>query len=135
MNADPSEQVESYSFRSRYGVLRSLSPCGWRDDGYRHYIVDGASTYVRSSGGGMMVDFEGGPFIHTGEFIDPDAPLPVRLVECLGAFPCIGADEIIVGVEWVDGESAARLRRASLYSNADGHYYAHIWTARASAHS
>jgi len=133
VNADPSQQVQSYTFRSRYGVLRSLSPCGWGDDGYRHYIVDGVSAYVR--GGEGMIDFEGGPFVHTGEFINPESPQPVYLVECLGAFPCIGADEIIVGVEWVDGESAARLRRASLYSKADGHYYAHIWTRRVSDNS
>jgi hypothetical protein len=90
--------------------------------------VDGASAYVR--GGEGMIDFEGGPFVHTGEFINPESPQPVYLVECLGAFPCIGADEIIVGVEWVDGETAARMRRAALYIGNDTHAYAHIWTRR-----
>ena len=123
----------AYSFASRYGDARSLSPLGEQGDGTRAYIIEGESRYVR--GGEGMIDFEGGPFIHTGKFINPESPQPVYLVECLGAFPCIGADEIIVGVEWVDGESAARLRRAPLYSKADGHYYAHIWTRRVSDNS
>jgi hypothetical protein len=65
----------AYSISARYGLHRSLSPLGLQADGCRHYILWGYSVYTR--GGHGMIDFEGGPFVSTGEFLNPDAPQPV----------------------------------------------------------
>ena len=97
-NATPS----AYSFASRYGAARSLSPLGEQGDGTRAYIIEGESRYVR--GGEGMIDFEGGPFVSNGAcFGGPDP----TLVEQIGAFPCIGADEVVVAAQWLSREHAA----------------------------
>ena len=95
----------AYTTSSRYGVTRSLSPLGAQPDGTRQYILWGESHYVR--GGHGMIDFEGGPFVSTGEFLDPDNPQPVHLVDCVGAVPCVGGDEIVIGAQWLDRARAA----------------------------
>ena len=92
----------AYSFASRYGDARSLSPLGEQSDGTRAYIIEGESRYVR--GGEGMIDFEGGPFVSNGAcFGGPDP----TLVEQIGAFPCIGADEVVVDARWLSREDAA----------------------------
>jgi hypothetical protein len=96
---------QSYTISARYGLNRSLSPLGAQPDGCRHYILWGESHYVR--GGHGMIDFEGGPFVSTGEFLDPDNPQPVRLVDCIGNLPCVGADEVVVEARWMDAQDAA----------------------------
>lgn len=95
----------AYTTSSRYGVVRSLSPLGEQPDGTRQYILWGRSHYVR--GGDGMIDFEGGPFVSTGAFLDPDSPQPVRLVDCVGALPCLDGSEIVIGAQWVSRENAA----------------------------
>lgn len=95
----------SYTLSARYGLQRSLSPLGPQPDGTRHYILWGESRYVR--GGFGMIDFEGGPFVSTGEFIDPADPQPVRFVDCIGDLPCVGADEMVVEARWLDAADAA----------------------------
>ena len=95
----------AYTTSSRYGVSRSLSPLPRRDDGTQAFILWGESHYVR--GGDGMIDFEGGPFVSTGEFVNPDHPEPVRLVDCVGALPCLDGSEIVIGAQWVSREDAA----------------------------
>ena len=95
----------AYITSSRYGATRSLSPLGAQSDGTRQYILWGRSHYVR--GGDGMIDFEGGPFVSTGAFLDPDSPQPVRLVDCVGALPCLDGSEIVIGAQWVSRENAA----------------------------
>jgi hypothetical protein len=98
MNTTPT----AYSFTSRYGAARSLSPLGLQTDGTRAYIIEGESRYVR--GGEGMIDFEGGPFVSNGAcFGGPDP----TLAEQIGAFPCIGADEVVVEAQWLSRASAA----------------------------
>lgn len=95
----------AYTTSSRYGVTRSLSPLGAQPDGTRQYILWGESRYVR--GGHGMIDFEGGPFVSTGEFLDPENPQPVRLVDCIGQIPCVDRDEIVIAAQWLDRARAA----------------------------
>lgn len=95
----------AYTTSSRYGVTRSLSPLRSREDGVQQFILWGESRYVR--GGDGMIDFEGGPFVSTGEFVNPDHPEPVYLVDCVGALPCLDGDEIVVGAQWMSREDAA----------------------------
>lgn len=101
MNSTPN----AYTTSSRYGVSRSLSPLGEQPDGTRQYILWGRSHYVR--GGHGMIDFEGGPFVTTGEFLDPNNPQPVRFVDCVGALPCVDEGEIVIGAQWLDSTKAA----------------------------
>lgn len=123
-----SPSPQAYAFRSRYGSLRSLSPLGTAPDGTRSYIIEGESRYVR--GGHGMIDFEGGPFVCTGEFINPDSPDPIPLVEAVGAFPCIGADEIVVEARWIDADDAAHALH--ILPKRDKNYcYAYIKTRKA----
>ena len=95
----------AYTTSSRYGVARSLSPLPRRDDGTQAFILWGESHYVR--GGDGMIDFEGGPFVSTAEFVNSDNPEPVRLVDCVGALPCLDGREIVIGAQWVSREDAA----------------------------
>jgi hypothetical protein len=95
----------AYTTSSRYGVARSLSPLPRRDDGTQVFILWGESYYVR--GGDGMIDFEGGPFVSTGEFVNPDNPEPVYLVDCVGALPCLDGREIVIGAQWMSREDAA----------------------------
>ena len=96
----------AYSFASRYGDARSLSPLGEQGDGTRAYIIEGESHYVR--GGEGMIDFEGGPFVSTDSFLNADdTEAPAYLVQQIGAFPCIGANEVVVGAQWLSRENAA----------------------------
>ena len=95
----------AYAISARYGLNRSLSPLGLRQDGCLHYILWGESRYVR--GGHGMIDFEGGPFVSTGEFLNPDAPQPVYLVDCIGTLPCIDATEVVVEARWMEAADAA----------------------------
>jgi len=96
----------AYSFASRYGDARSLSPLGEQGDGTRAYIIEGESHYVR--GGEGMIDFEGGPFVSTDSFLNADdTEAPAYLVQQIGAFPCIGANEVVVGAQWLSREHAA----------------------------
>lgn len=95
----------AYTTSSRYGVPRSLSPLRSRGDGVQQFVLWGESHYVR--GGDGMIDFEGGPFVSTGEFVNPDNPEPVRLVDCVGALPCLDGGEIVVGAQWMSREDAA----------------------------
>ncbi len=101
----PESVPTAYTTSSRYGATRSLSPLGAQPDGTRQYILWGESHYVR--GGHGMIDFEGGPFVSTGEFLDPENPQPVRLVDCVGALPCVDRDEIVIGAQWLDRARAA----------------------------
>lgn len=57
-----------------------------------------------------MIDFEGGPFVCTGEFLNPDDPYPVRLREALPGFEWIGSDEVVVGAEWITEQHARELQ-------------------------
>jgi hypothetical protein len=96
----------AYSFASRYGDARSLSPLGEQGDGTRAYIIEGESRYVR--GGEGMIDFEGGPFVSTDSFLNTDdTEAPAYLVQQIGTFPCIGANEVVVGAQWLSRENAA----------------------------
>ena len=95
----------AYSISARYGLHRSLSPLGLQQDGCRHYILWGESIYTR--GGHGRIDFEGGPFVSTGEFLNPDAPQPVYLVDCIGVLPCVGANEVVVEARWMEPADAA----------------------------
>lgn len=95
----------AYTISARYGLHRSLSPLGLQQDGCRHYILWGESRYVR--GGDGMIDFEGGPFVSTGEFLNPDAPQPVYLVDCIGTLPCVGVEEVVVEARWMEPADAA----------------------------
>ena len=95
----------AYTTSSRYGVPRSLSPLRSREDGARQFVLWGESRYVR--GGDGMIDFEGGPFVSTGEFLNPDHPEPVYLVDCVGALPCLDGGEIVIGAQWMSREDAA----------------------------
>lgn len=96
----------AYAFTSRYGEARSLSPLGVQSDGTRAYIIEGESRYVR--GGEGMIDFEGGPFVSTDSFVNPDnTEAPAYLVRQIGAFPCIGAKEVVVEAQWLSRENAA----------------------------
>ena len=95
----------AYTTSSRYGVARSLSPLPRRDDGTQQFVLWGESRYVR--GGDGMIDFEGGPFVSTAEFVNPDHPEPVYLVDCVGALPCLDGSEIVVGAQWMSREDAA----------------------------
>lgn len=101
----PQPTPTAYTTSSRYGATRSLSPLGAQSDGTRQYILWGESRYVR--GGHGMIDFEGGPFVSTGEFLDSENPQPVRLVDCVGQIPCVGAEEIVIGAQWIDRDHAA----------------------------
>jgi hypothetical protein len=75
-------------------------------DGTRAYIIEGESHYVR--GGEGMIDFEGGPFVSTESFLNPDGTAaPAYLVQQIGAFPCLGADEVVVEAQWLSRENAA----------------------------
>ena len=119
----------AYTTSSRYGATRSLSPLGAQPDGTRQYILWGESRYVR--GGHGMIDFEGGPFVCTGEFINPDSPDPIPLVEAVGAFPCIDPAEIVVGAQWMDAEDAAHALKLMRPNANKNYYYALITTKRA----
>lgn len=95
----------AYTISARYGLNRSLSPLPRRGDGTQAFVLWGESRYVR--GGDGMIDFEGGPFVSTGEFLDPDAPQPVYLVDCIGTLPCLDGGEIVIGAQWMEREDAA----------------------------
>lgn len=99
----------AYTTSSRYGVTRSLSPLRSREDGVQQFVLWGESRYVR--GGDGMIDFEGGPFVSTAEFVNPDHPEPVYLVDCVGALPCLDGSEIVIGAQWVSRENAAHALR------------------------
>lgn len=119
---------QAYSFRSRYGSLRSLSPLPPLADGTRQYVIEGESHFVRSGPG--MIDFEGGPFVCTGAFINPDTPQAIPLVEAVGAFPCIDPAEIIVGAQWMDAGDAAHALKLIQPNANKNYYYALITTKR-----
>lgn len=95
----------AYSFASRYGAVRSLSPLGRGTDGLNHYIVEGQSRYIRGADG--MVDFEGGPFIAAARFCKMEGMGEPTLAEAIGEFPCFSPSEIVVDVQWLDGVDAA----------------------------
>ena len=91
-----SKYPPSYAFTSRYGQHRSIT----RIDA-THYLVEGNTRYVR---GGhdpksewTMVDFEGGPFIATGE----------TLQVCVGEFPCLDGSAVVENVKWISPDAAA----------------------------
>jgi hypothetical protein len=101
----PESVPTAYTTSSRYGATRSLSPLGEQRDGTHQFVLWGESRYVR--GGDGMIDFEGGPFVSTGEFMDSAHPEPVRLVDCVGTLPCLDGSEIVVGAQWIDRDHAA----------------------------
>lgn len=105
MPADPHTPPQSHTIAARYGLVRSLSPLGAQPDGCRHYVLWGESRFTR--GGFGMIDFEGGPFVSTGEFLDPDNPQPVRLVDCIGDLPCVDPREVVVEARWMEPRDAA----------------------------
>ena len=101
MTADPTTPT-AYSFVSRYGVARSLSPLGRQGDGCNGYIIEGESRYVR--GGEGMIDFEGGPFVSNGKCYGGPDP---TLAEQIGDFPCVSPSEVVVDAQWLSREQAA----------------------------
>jgi hypothetical protein len=66
-------------------------------------LIDGQTHYLRGGGdpqtGSTMVDFEGGPFLMTGD------PLAVAV----GDLPCVREGAIIKSVKSVDPETAVEL--------------------------
>lgn len=85
----------SYTFTSRYGQTRSIT----RVDDHR-FIVEGDTRYMRggeAGDGGTMVDFEGGPFLMSGE----------SLQVCVGDFPCVPENAVIKRVRCVTPYVAA----------------------------
>jgi hypothetical protein len=104
MTNEPTTPI-AYTFTSRYGALRSLSPLGRGSDGLNHYIVEGDSRYIRGADG--MVDFEGGPFIAAARFCEVEGMGEPTLAEAIGSFPCFSPSEIVVDVQWLEGSNAA----------------------------
>lgn len=88
----------SYAFSSRYGQHRSIT----RIDSTR-YLVEGQTHYLRGGGdpetGSTMVDFEGGPFLMTGE----------SLALMVGDLPCVREHAVIKSVKSVNPETAVEL--------------------------
>lgn len=85
----------SYTFTSRYGKTRSLT----RISSHR-YIVEGETHYMRGGAdndGNPFVDFEGGPFVVCGEFLE----------YCVGKFPCISHGEVVKQIKSITPDAAA----------------------------
>lgn len=91
-----SKYPPSYAFTSRYGQHRSIT----RIDA-THYLVEGDTRYVRfghdANDNSTMADFEGGPFIATGE----------PLHACVGGFPCLHKSAVVESVKWITPDAAA----------------------------
>ena len=88
----------SYAFSSRYGQHRSIT----RIDSKR-YLIEGNTRYMRGGEdpqtGSTMVDFEGGPFLMTG---DP-------LAAMVGDLPCVREHAIIKSAKSVNAATAVEL--------------------------
>lgn len=95
----------AYPFPSRYGQFRSITALPRTGGATRQYIIQGDTHYTR--GGEGMIDFEGGPFVSTHSFIDPDdTETPAFLERQIGAFPCVAPDEVVIGAQWLTTEEA-----------------------------
>lgn len=92
-----SNHSPSYVFSSRYGQIRSVTQI---DE--TQYLVEGSTRYVRfghdPNDNSTMADFEGGPYIATGEYLH----------NCVGRFPCVNASTVVKSVKFIKPEQAAK---------------------------
>jgi len=84
------------TFNARYGLTRTIQEVENTQDGIREFIISGHSRYVRAGGsrgdGNYFIDFEGGPFIGQGGWIEntyPDVQGKITDVEGMDPDVCV----------------------------------------------